>query len=277
MKHVFFLIVNYNQYDDCIQYIKDINLTFNDCSSFSTSVYVCDNSVDANRRQDIRDVIIDGDVFSFDNAGYISGLQAAYAKAGVDTRAADSIVILSNPDIRLPKDFSQSLSRLNVTSSCGLCGPSIICDGLHQNPNKKKRPRRLWFVIQRLEFSNFLFFVCIRFLKLVLKKVLSFAPKPTKENLQSDLQAMEEVYLLHGSFMITTSENIALTDCLNEDIFLWGEEALIRHSFIKHGLPIQYAPSVVVFHNEHTSTRLIASKEKYQIWKDSYDKYKRIL
>lgn len=272
MKKLVFLIVNYNQYDYCIEYIKNIYNCQSTSDNLEVEIFICDNSDNEQQRALLSRTIRTGEVFHIGNIGYLKGLQAAYAKAREHNVQASAVVIMSNPDISLPTDFYKKLYDLSISSKDGICGPKIIANGRNQNPNKMKKPSRLWYFLHDLEFSNYFMFVTLRAFKAGLKLIVN------RKNIEhSTIPDFTDVYLLHGSFMVTTIENIERTSLFDYDIFLWGEEAVIAHSFREQGMKICYVPSLVVYHNEHASTGLLPAARKYGIWKKSYRVYREFL
>jgi GT2 family glycosyltransferase len=267
-----FLIVNFNQYDFCVEYVKNIYNAQSKSDKFEVQIFICDNSDNEQHRALLARTIRSGEVFHIGNIGYLKGLQAAFAKAQEYDTEDSALVIMSNPDISLPADFYEKLHDLNILSKDGICGPKIIANGRNQNPNKVKKPSRLWYLLHDLEFSNYAMFVTLRAIKRGLKLL-----KDLKNSDNRTIPDFTEVYLLHGSFMITTIENIERTSLFDYDIFLWGEEAVIAHSFREQGMKICYVPTLEVFHNEHASTGLLPAARKYGIWKKSYRVYREFL
>ena len=94
-------------------------------------------------------------------------------------------------------------------------------------------------------------------------------------NLLNDVDtAEEEIYLAHGSFMISNFTSIKKSNCLKNQYSFEGSFDL--SCFQEMGLSITYVPTLVVHHNENSSTGL-ASFDKFRIWKQSYKVYRNFL
>jgi len=208
------------------------------------------------------------------NNGYLSGLKTGfnYLMERFSPNNND-IVILSNPDVILSDNFFENI--LNIPSfknSCYLIAPSIINlkSGMDQNPNMLYSMSRFKYIISSIEMSNYLSFLIIRKIKHFLKDF----SKPKSVNHSKKIC---DIFAPHGSFMITSVLSIKQSNMLDHPIFLWGEEVCISDSLRKAGGQIKYYPSIMVYHNEHSSTSTIPSRLSYQIWKKSFAIYKSYL
>lgn len=77
-------------------------------------------------------------------------------------------------------------------------------------------------------------------------------------------------YILTTSFFDSFSE-------LNNEVFLWGEEAIFANQIAQAGGTIEYIPELKIIHLESKSTGKMSSKDKYDIVKKSYKLYRDYL
>ena len=266
-----FVTVNYLQVDRLHDMLISIQRMKINKNSDEIEVIITNNCEDVilSNEYDIKIQVIEEG-----NIGYLKGLKKGVEHTAQDYNNNDHVVILCNPDLIFPPDFVDRVKANLFYISSGIVGPDICCNGRRQNPNKRKQPTKLWYLIHDLEMYNYLFFYLIRAFKSVVRAALKCA---SVQSIEVETHQNSEVYLLHGSCMITTLRNIYATRCLHYDIFLWGEEAVICSSYRIRDMPIWYCPSIKVKHMEHTATGMLQSKRKYQIWKKSSTIYRKHL
>lgn len=270
--NLFIITVNYSQslhVYKLINTLEEISVV----SSFNNiNLVIVDYTSDVSVPQSC---LIHIDCLILSNVGYLKGLKRGFNHISNLNPKPNDIVILCNPDIIFKKNLINTLLQNYSFIKSGLVAPDIICRNYRQNPAKVNRPSKFWYSIQSLEMFNFLSFVIIRTLKFLYKN-FSLLIRRLKPSISYHENAVE-IYLVHGSCMITTVNNIKKTNCLNLDLFLWGEEAFICHSFRESNLSITYCPGIKVLHDEHSSTKLLKIYKKYKIWKNSFIKYRKFL
>jgi len=257
---IYFICVNYNQNS----YLRDFIDSFPESDDFKCIIV---NNGSQKWTSDCSQIVsIDSK-----NHGYLSGLQAGF-NCLIERFLPNNndIVILSNPDVILSDDFFENILNIShFKNSCFLIAPSIINlkNGMDQNPNMLHGMSRLKYIVTSIEMSNYLSFVTIRKIKYYLKSFSRSAPVNNSKEICN-------IFAPHGSFMITSVLSIKQSNMLDHPIFLWGEEVCISYSLRKVGGRVKYYPSILVYHNEHSSTSTISSRLSYQIWKKSFAIYK---
>ena len=80
-----------------------------------------------------------------------------------------------------------------------------------------------------------------------------------------------------GALYVLTPNFFNHFDKLWEDVFLYGEEAILTGQVNSVNGKIWYEPSLKCNHDESASTSKIGTKKKYKIIQNSYKIYKKYL
>lgn len=80
-----------------------------------------------------------------------------------------------------------------------------------------------------------------------------------------------------GSLYILTENFFQHYKKLSEEVFLYGEEAILAGQLAAKNGKTLYDPSLVCYHNESTTTSRINSKRIYYFMQESYKKYRKYL
>lgn len=201
------------------------------------------------------------------NIGYLPGLSLGAREALKNTV---EFVILCNPDLvfesQLTEGFVHGLERHGV-----LCPNIIDSDGVAQNPNRMQP----FTVLERLVWD----LMSVNYQLYRLMMVAHRIKRKSRISISDrNLSPQEgEVFLPHGSCLFVSARALAVTDFFYEDIFLWGEEAIIAGKARRAGLTVYFDPCVTVKHISHTSTGKMAPRSRYLIWRESYKKYRKFL
>jgi len=78
------------------------------------------------------------------------------------------------------------------------------------------------------------------------------------------------VYAVHGSFLVFSHLFFSRGGRIDEDMFLFGEEAFVAEECRRLGLPVTYDPGMRVDHNEHASFCHAPPKFVYDCNKAAY-------
>lgn len=260
---IYLFIVSYNQdnyVDACVSsFLKAVD-------GYDYEIILSDNSNTYTKENNIS-------VLRIGNVGYIKGLNNCFNFVRNKLNFND-VVILSNPDIIFDVNFIKSIFDSYPDDEYFLLAPSIFdANGFNQNPNRLSRPSLIWRFLHTIEFSTYASFKLLRLIKSYLQPLKIISRKFFSGNSHLHSNELIKIYLPHGSCMITNAETLVKSNCLEHDVFLWGEEALISFSIRNVGGHIYYSPSIIVNHVNHTSTSTLPSKRVYEIWKKSYKVY----
>lgn len=80
-----------------------------------------------------------------------------------------------------------------------------------------------------------------------------------------------------GACYILLPRYIQKLGLLDESVFLMGEEALLGNQVYSNGGEILYTPQVKVIHQDHSTFKKMPSIHTYNITKESYKVYKKLL
>ncbi|MFR1081871.1 MAG: glycosyltransferase family 2 protein [Bacteroides cellulosilyticus] len=80
-----------------------------------------------------------------------------------------------------------------------------------------------------------------------------------------------------GACYIILPRYIQKLGLLDESVFLMGEEALLGNQVYSNGGEILYTPQVKVIHQDHSTFKKMQSIHTYNITKESYKVYKKLL
>lgn len=272
MKYLF-ITVNYKQSDYVLQFLDSIRTTIYSADDLAQLVVV-DNSSDF-------DVPLGLDIVRLDpggNVGYLKGLKFGLANSDI---GSFDYVILCNPDISLDADFFQSLKSLgNILGGHDLLAPSILSDGVNQNPNLVSKPTTNRIRLYDLLFSSLLVFSTYTILsdfRGKIRRIFSSVIASRREHSDAKSHDILEIFLPHGSFLIFKSDFFRQDKIFDADVFLWGEEAIIAHQVREAGGKVVFCPSIVVHHISHSATSSISLRKKFEIWKRSYGVYREFL
>ena len=87
----------------------------------------------------------------------------------------------------------------------------------------------------------------------------------------------KKIYMGIGALYILTPNFFKYFDKLSEEVFLYGEEAVLAGQVESVNGNIIYEPKLICYHNESSTTSKINSKEKYELIRKSYKIYKKYL
>ena len=202
------------------------------------------------------------------NVGYLPGLSLgaeAALKDGID------FLVLCNPDLQFISSLDSDF--LACIDSFGVVAPDIFdSDNLPQNPNRRLPFNRIErFVWDMMSASYFLYRLIMVFHEF--KRQLRIGRSGNSQALSDN----GVIFLPHGSCLFVSRGVLTDTGLFKEDIFLWGEEAIIAGMARQAGYSVFFNSAVRVRHISHTSTSSIGSKAKFSIWRESYKKYRKYL
>ncbi|MDX8568442.1 glycosyltransferase [Elizabethkingia sp. HX XZB] len=269
-KIVPFICVNYNSEEETKKYIANIcELEYAD----NAIVIVIDNSPTEESFSILQKYVKDENyssekvfIIKKENKGYFQGLNDGIEFVK-QLNIKSSFFVIGNNDIIFNNDFINLLLNYNCEENVLVLAPDVITtEGSHENPhviNKMSFLRKLKYQIY---FSNY-------YLAKVLNKLKDSNIRPFKEY----DPIRKEVYMGIGALYILTPNFFKHFDKLNEEVFLYGEEAILAGQVHSANGKIMYEPSFVCHHNESSTTSKIELRSKYKIIQKSYKIYRKYL
>lgn len=268
MRKYGFVVLNYNNSKDTIECVNSIlNITSNDYE-----VVIVDNNSTDDSLSKIKDVysgkikIIESDR----NGGYSYGnnLGIKYLL----NNGVQHVCIATNDTLLNTKNIIDILDDL-IDSSVGLIGPEIkTLEGRSDNPVLKKISilylLNLFCFSSIKAFRDFLYTIC---------PSLSFKRKSYLEDKRITAVNNQDVYMIHGCFLIITKYYLDEVGLLDEDLFMYGEEDLLSYFSKVNNLRVIYNNQISVIHKEEGSTKIAHNKNKDKFRAEMELKSKQVL
>ncbi|MCX2977396.1 glycosyltransferase [Candidatus Marimicrobium litorale] len=256
-RRVCWVTVNYLQEDFVAKWVDSIEAQNTNQSS---DIFVVDNSSSIADFQSREDFLC---LRPGENLGYFRGFN--HFLQCVDSSQYQWIVF-SNPDVEFNRNFITTLNSCSdVIGDVDVVAPRITTeDGEEQNPSAERKRSRLKRAIFDFRYSNYLIFRA-SFL------VAKWLRGPASRNPNLD---QREIYLCHGSCFVTRPEFFTDAKSLDDRVFLWGEEPLLKEQCERQGGRIIFLPDCEVTHASHSVTGKIPSKDKFRILRESYKVYR---
>lgn len=269
MKFIF-VCVNYNSEEETKKYIDNV-LQLDYCEE--AFVIAVDNSPTDESFNQLNLFVKERDyserqvaLLRRDNRGYFQGLNDGilYAK---ELGFSEGYFIVGNNDIIFKKNFISALKSIKIDEKTLVLAPDIITnDGSHENPH----------VLQKMSFLRKLkydfFFFDYRLAKLS-QRIKNTDVRPFKPH----DPIRKEIYMGIGALYVLTPYFFEHFEILSEEVFLYGEEAILTGQLQSVNARIMYEPSLVCYHNESSTTSKMESVSKYHIIQKSYKIYRKYL
>jgi GT2 family glycosyltransferase len=180
-------------------------------------------------------------------------------------------IIIGNNDLIFNEFFLNKLSKTLYSNNIFVIAPNIIrSDGLHQNPFFKTKVSGLRKFYYKIYYVNYYFAFIIESFATALKLRKIEKDKP-------DYDKNQFIYMGFGACYVLTKSFIKECQGLKDDVFLFGEEAMLGYQVERHNGKIFYDSSLLVNHLDHSTLSKIPSKKMYRIAKASYNIYKHYL
>jgi GT2 family glycosyltransferase len=211
------------------------------------------------------------------NAGYFGGARIALNGLYAEQKDWPRWVAISNTDILFPdREIIRKLER-QPTGSYGALGPRIrsLCSGRNQNPFMERRNGIARRVLYDLLLSCYAAWRAFHLISGLKGRMGSKSRAGDNCKDPAGPIPCRSVYALHGSFMVLSHLFFARGGRIDEEIFLFGEEALVAEECRCLDLPVIYDPGMAVDHNEHGSFRSASPRFVYDCNKAAYRFLKR--
>lgn len=264
------VVVNFKQLEYLKAFIDSLNILFV-YNSYDVELIIVDNSGEVDQQEVQGDNLFSVTVLKKGNIGYLKGLVEGMKYSQKNN---PDVFILCNPDIV----FETSITKkdFEIIKANGIVAPYVYdLSGVSQNPNRKNRMSKTEQLIWSVMTISYEVYSSISLIKEGLKNIIK-ASKAVKKAPKESIDSFE-IYLPHGCCMFVDSGLAEKANLFDEDIFLWGEEAVIAGKCRENGGRVWFQSSIKVKHFSHTSTGFISEREKFNIWKQSFQVYRRYL
>ncbi|MDD1538231.1 glycosyltransferase family 2 protein [Riemerella anatipestifer] len=264
-----FICVNYNSKEETLKYIDSV-LSLQD--SERAFVVVVDNSPQSDDYSELRDFIKNKElsnrvfIHKMENKGYFQGLNFGIHKAR-EINPSCRMMVVGNNDIVFDKKFLSILVDLPIEDKAMVLSPDVITnEGSHENPHVVNKIGFLRKLKYDLFYSHY-----------IVGKILSKLKDINKRPFKAYDPERKKLHMGIGALYILTPNFFKHYEYLSEEVFLYGEEAILAGQVQAVGGEIWYEPSLVCHHNESSTTSKMASKAKYKIIQESYRIYRKYL
>ena len=276
MKQKFvFVILHYITIEDTKKCVESIINRFND-----VNIVIVDNASPNNSGQKLLEMYKDFEnikvILNDCNLGFANGnnIGFKYAKYKLN---ADFIILCNNDTYILQDNFLKLILDEYSKSKFAILGPKILLPNNKINPvnakeiNIKMIKRDLLRMqidyITSILYINDIYLSVRKILKNVLikiklKKNILNVPDPNKRY---------ENIILHGCFLIFSTQYCNKFDGLDDRTFLYREEELLTLRLRKNRLKNVYNPQLEIFHKEYGATNVVTrGNRKKKIFRDKH-------
>lgn len=262
-----FVCVNYNNSEVTLNYISNVLGIKGDYDLKIVVVDNASNEVDVNELYQGIQVLKNEDVvllISDSNLGYFKGLNLGI-KWALDN-SYNQYQIVGNNDLEFFPDFLKNLEQLDVKKNELVLAPDVITiEGIHENPHVIHKMSFLRKLKYEIYFSNYY----------LAKLITLFYSAERKPKVYDPIK--KHIHMGIGALYILTPNFFKHFDKLWDDVFLYGEEALLAGQIISVDGKIVYEPLLKCNHNESATTSKMGTKYKYKVIQSSYKIYKKYL
>ncbi len=196
------------------------------------------------------------------NLGYLQGANFALTSWLDDNPNLPEFVILCNTDIAFEdNNFFNDL----FTTTGEIIGPSIFSSRSknYQNPYYQNR-----ISVKKL---NFLSLIYSFYPFYILYQTIAIIKAFIKQSNSEEQQNQQQVYAVHGSFMIFRNNYFINGGNFNYGSFLYGEELFIAETALQNNLQVIYNPLLKIIHHEHSTTGTYKKPAHIKFMKQSID------
>lgn len=270
MNKILIVVVHHSGKEKTLRLCKSIvEQTSVDC----VDLRIVDNSIDIRERMgglNFTSAIdkVEMDVIVSENRGYFGSANFAL------NDARDSLykyVIICNNDITFDKEFVKNINQ-RIYAECVMAIYPALFDskGKNQNPRVVSNVSRCRLMAYRMYYSSY---ILSRMMYHIYGLLRRFRQKKSFETMQGNENKPYEVLLGAGACILLTKEYFRHYDNLPNEVFLFGEEALLAKRIYDVEGKINYDGILKVYHEEHSTVGLMGVKKYWEIQKESSRHY----
>ncbi|WP_249869217.1 glycosyltransferase family 2 protein [Oceanobacillus saliphilus] len=262
MVRLSFIILHYKKYEDTFQCVKSINKAN---LHENNVVIIVDNGSGNDSGERLRKEYKDNKeihvLTNSQNLGFAKGLNV-----GIEYSRKlfpNNFVVLLNSDTEIISgNWNEVISHKYDKYQFHVMGPDILnLDGItHGNPRKTKKYNLLTinYMLWIKYIELILLYLHIDIIEIYIKMKNWLSSKVIKERsdkINNDLINVE----LQGSCLILSSSYLDKYNGLNDQTFLYFEEAILKYIAERDGLVMLYTPDISILHKEYGSTMQVVS------------------
>lgn len=262
-----FVCVNFNNSKVTLEYILNV-LGIQD--NYDIKIIIVDNASQEKDINELEKYIIDlnnNDVIllkSTTNLGYFKGLNLGI-KWSLEN-GYNEFQIIGNNDLEFYPNFLKKLEKLDLKEDDLVFAPDVITtQGIHENPHVIHKMSFLRKLKYEIYFSNYYLAKLITIFYSADRKPKEFDPE--KKNIHMGI----------GALYVLTPFFFKHFDKLWDNVFLYGEEAILAGQILSVNGKIVYEPLLKCNHLESLTTSKMETKFKYKVIQTSYRIYKKYL
>lgn len=263
---ILFTSVNYNSYNELIDFLDSIELAVAKLISnnFEIDVIIGDNTTQNIKIIDLeRYSLFNVRILNFkQNLGYMGAISKILNQIGFGDVKKYEYIVFSNVDLIIDENFFFNLFKTKFNSNIGWIAPQIYSyhEKKDRNPKMLNRPSKKRLISLMILFK---FSILYNFYNNFIYKYRNKA-STNKNN--------KVIYAGHGSLMIFTNEFIVNNYPIHYPSFLFGEELFFGELVRMSNLKVYYEPRLIVKDIDHVSTSKLKSKDYCKMNFDSIKK-----
>jgi GT2 family glycosyltransferase len=183
-------------------------------------------------------------------------------------------VIIGNDDLLFSQDFFSVLNSSKYENNIFVVAPNIIrtLDRVHQNPHVVSGISLIRRIFYYFYYLCYPVSVVMSSISILLKKFNLGNRKDVDNNKEAIIIKMG-----YGACYILTDYFLKKIRRLDKPPFLMGEEAFLSNQVRENGGNIIYDPTLLIYHEDHSSTGKIENRKVYNWSKESYKVYRKYL
>lgn len=269
MKHISFVILQYNTYELTMSCVQSIIKNIRDGNY---SVVIVDNASTNNAAEKISEYIefnqYQGKVIllkSAENGGFAKGNNIGYRYA-VNKLQSDYVVCINNDTEIYQEDFISKIEQIYKENKVAVIGPDIVTiDNRHQNPYREngvtRKKAKNW---KNKRFIWLMLLYCIRLFPRKISGILYNAVSRKKISMDKSCQMYNDNkhkdVVLHGACMIFTPEYInTMKYAFCPYTFLYCEEDILFRILKKKKMHTLYTSGLKIIHKDGRTSASLGS------------------
>lgn len=266
MKIIAYVIVHYRGVQSTVALVDSI--IANIAEAARQQVWIVDNSECAVESQSLVDEL-SVCVSKLERLEIVKTTNIGYFRSAnvVSSYFSDyDYVVICNNDLVLSSKFLMNLAVKDYPSQTMVVYPDVISDGrVHENPRSIGPVSRLRILVYQLYYSNYLIARMINTIYIApLGRLRRF-----REVGRDGSKAPFDIMLGVGACIVLTDHFFVKIAKLPEDVFLFGEEALLAERVLDNGGRLLYDSTLIVSHAAHSSVSKMPKKDYWLIQKNS--------